>query len=186
MNDSLVYSRARRPEIGKLGLDPFALQHIECRHRLAASLVGDRALDNRPVHPACDALVRIVGHVLKPPINHRFERVELLLGPLLCRIPAPFLLPVSRAPAARTASPRIPVPAARFSSTSLARPRIPWPPLSRAGIPRLLSWPHLAGAAVVRSTDPASADGRRVAPRCRLAARFAIALPFAAGLRTRK
>src|SRR6516165_10101907 len=88
MSDGFVYRCARRAEIRKLRLDTFALQHVDRRHRLAALLVGNSALDNRPVDAASRVLIGLVGHILKTPIDYRFERVKLLLGLSRCRLPA--------------------------------------------------------------------------------------------------
>src|ERR1700757_3457759 len=105
MNDSFVHRGARRAEIGKLRLYAFALQHVGRRHRLAALLVGDSALDNCPMDAARGGLIRLVGHILKTPIHHRFERVELLLGLFRRRVPTSSRLSTSRVPAVRTAAP---------------------------------------------------------------------------------
>src|SRR5215469_7716975 len=88
MNDGLVYRRASRAEIGILRLDTFTLQHVDRRHRLAALLVGNSALDNRPMDAASRVLIGLVGHILKTPIDDGFERVKLLLGLSLCRLTA--------------------------------------------------------------------------------------------------
>src|SRR5580658_1020639 len=79
MDDLLVDGVARRTERRELAVRAVALHHIAVRHRLAADLVGDGALDDRPVDPARAALLL---DVLEAPIDHRVERIELALDPL--------------------------------------------------------------------------------------------------------
>jgi len=115
MDDRLVGGSAGGAKIGKLGLGAFALQHIGCRHRLAAFLVGDGALDDRPMHPPGPAVLGLVGDILEPSIDRRFERIELLLDPSRRRVAAAAALAVPRA--ARTSAARTAVVAiAAFSA----------------------------------------------------------------------
>src|SRR4029077_18836193 len=57
VDDGLVDRAAGSAEIGKLAVGAVALQHIDRRNRLAADLVGGRALDDRPMHPAGPGLL---------------------------------------------------------------------------------------------------------------------------------
>ena len=150
MNDGLVGGGAGGAEIGKFRFRPFALQHIGRRHRLAAFLVGDRALDDRPVNAPAAAVFGLVGNILETTVDHRFERVELLLDPPRPGIAAPAALAVSgtaRASAARTAIDAI-------ATRGAARVAITRPP-ARSAILRLADGlrlrvvrSFLAGAAV--------------------------------------
>jgi hypothetical protein len=71
MHDGLVYRSPRRAEIGELGLGALSLQDIGRRHCFAALLVGDRALDDRPVDATGRTLIGSVGNILKTAIDYR-------------------------------------------------------------------------------------------------------------------
>src|ERR1700745_1269270 len=86
MNNGFVRRRPSSAETGKLGVDAIALQNIGGRNRLAALLVGHRALDDRPVDATCEVVRGRVDHILKTAIDNRFERVEPLLRLLPRRI----------------------------------------------------------------------------------------------------
>jgi hypothetical protein len=61
------------------------LQHIILRHRLASDLVGDRALDDRPVDAARAGLLL---DILEAAIDDRIDVVELALDALGAVVPA--------------------------------------------------------------------------------------------------
>lgn len=78
MHDLFVDRVPRRAERGEFAVRPVALQHITLRHRLTADLIGDCALDDRPVHPARAGLLL---DILEAAVDHRIERIELALDP---------------------------------------------------------------------------------------------------------
>ena len=79
MNNGLVRRRPRSAEAGEFGVYAVALQNIGGRYRLAALLVGHRALDDRPVDATGEIVLGGVDQILKTAIDDRFERVEAWL-----------------------------------------------------------------------------------------------------------
>src|SRR6516165_2754907 len=79
MNNGLVRRRPRSAETGEFGVYAVALQNIGGRYRLAALLVGHRALDDRPVDATGEIVLGCIDQILKTAIDDRFERVEAWL-----------------------------------------------------------------------------------------------------------
>src|SRR5262249_25662123 len=82
-------------------------------------LVGDRALDDRPVDALARLSFALSGNVVKAPIDDRFEHIEPRLRPLLRRLAAtPSPCVAGAAGTAGASDPRV-----RAAATFLARPR---------------------------------------------------------------
>jgi hypothetical protein len=84
MNDSLIHRRPRRAEIGEFRLGAIALQDVLRRNRFRRALIGDRALDDRPIDAPRSAFRRRFafgrrrgGDILEAAIDDRLERVKL-------------------------------------------------------------------------------------------------------------
>jgi len=106
MNNGLVRSGPRSAETGEFGVDAVAPQNIGGRYRLAALLVGHRALDDRPVDATGEVVLDRINHILEATIDNRFERVEPLLRFLPRRLlvsSLPSIVTARRALAACTA-----------------------------------------------------------------------------------
>ena len=197
MNDGLVNRRPSCAKAGEFGVDAVALQHINRRHCLAALLIGDRPLDDRPVDAAGGALIGLIGNVLETPIDDQFECIELLFGRFSGRLSISALLSTSQPFNGRSSTPGALARTPRFPGICPARRRASGALLSRSG-PRQLSlwgrrlaggpvpWPNARRApryavVVARwcpggrfSPAPAFADEDRVGPcfaRCPVARR---------------
>ena len=98
MNNSFIYRVARRAEAGEFAVDAVALQDIALRHRFAADLVGDGALDDRPVDPARAGLLL---DIFETAIDDRIEGVQLAFDPLGTAVAATASFPAVAPTAAR-------------------------------------------------------------------------------------
>ena len=101
MDDGLVDRRARRAEIGKFRLRAVALQDVLRRNRLCGALIGDGALDDRPIDATRPAFRRFAfgrrrrRDILEAAIDHRLEGIKLRR-----RLVAPAIAPAAIAVAA--------------------------------------------------------------------------------------
>jgi len=98
VNDRLVDGTAGRAEARKFGVVAVALQDVAHRHRRASDLIGDGALDDRPVHPAGFAFTFALD-ILEPAVDDGIHRIKLALDPPLRRISAA-AAPITAAPIA--------------------------------------------------------------------------------------
>src|SRR6516162_3764563 len=94
MNNGLVRRGPRGAETGKFAIDAIAPKNIGGRYRLAAPLVGHRALDDRPVDAPSKVVFGCVDYIIETAIDNRFESVEPRLGPLARRVAVSSLPPV--------------------------------------------------------------------------------------------
>src|SRR6516165_1988418 len=134
MDNGFVRRRPCGAETGEFGVDTVALEHIGGRYRLAAFLVGNRALDDRPVDAPGEIVLGRVDDILKAAIDNRFERVEPRLRSLPRRIaasPRPSIVTAGWALAACTAvrgrpvvTRRSPIRRRFIAVTAIARPSV--------------------------------------------------------------
>src|SRR4051794_13969616 len=150
VDDRLVDGAAGRTEGRKLGIGALALHHIDGRDRLAADLVGGRALDDRPVH--APGLAALLLDILEAAIDDRVDRVKLSLDKPLRRCP-----PVAAIPAS------VPLASVPLASVSLAT--VPWPPatLGAAVAPAALAGHPALGLALLRRGARSGRIGRSAA-----------------------
>ena len=145
MNDSLIHRRPRRPEIGEFHLRAIALQDVLRGNRFCRALIGNRALDDRPIDAPRSALCRRFafgrrrrGDVLEAAIDDRFERVKLRR-----RLVAPIAATTTIAIAAFTEG--LPTLAASRSAIAI-------PPLAFATLAPSLSIASLSVASLTLAT----------------------------------
>jgi hypothetical protein len=158
MDDGLVRSRPRGAETREFGVDTVALEHIGGRYRLAAFVVGYRALDDRPVDAPGEIVLGSVDDILKAAIDNRFERVEPRLGFLLRRVTVssrPPIIAAGWALAARTAIREAPVIACL---RPLRRPFVAVTPIARPSALRASIRP----GSILRRPGPAAVGGSTI------------------------
>src|SRR5256885_832092 len=136
MDDRLVNRAPGGAEIGELRVAAVALQQITRRDRLPADLIGRRALEDCPVHPA---RLAFFFDIIETAVNNRVERIELGRGPAVgcpaaaSRRPAATALTLSATPlAAAILSPGAvpPIALTAFVRTRAAGARLAGPCLA--------------------------------------------------------
>ncbi|MFZ2003683.1 MAG: hypothetical protein WAV02_01245, partial [Stellaceae bacterium] len=131
VDNGFVHRISGGAETGELAVDAVALQHIALRHRLAADLVGDGALDDRPVNAARAGLFL---DILEATIDDRIVAIELALDffRAVAAAPATSVTTVASVSATVRAITPIVAPAAlSVSSAIVARVVARFPPTSR-------------------------------------------------------
>ena len=124
-------------EARELALGAVALQHVGSRDRLAADLVGDGALDDRPVDAPLTALVL---DILEPAVDDRVDVVELALRRPPRIVAAAPVAPVTPAGVAVSPVPLWPAAIPPVLAVARARPGLTWrgatPGLARSALSR--------------------------------------------------
>jgi hypothetical protein len=87
MINALIDGRARGTQMRKLCVDTIALYHVDRRKRPRCALIGGCALEDGPVDTPGRALRRGIRHILKAPIDDRFEPINLRLRLLAGIVP---------------------------------------------------------------------------------------------------
>src|SRR6516165_1371219 len=158
MDNGFVRGGTRGAKTWEFGVDTVALEHIGGRYRLAAFLVGHRALDDRPVDAPGEIVLGGVDDILKAAIDDRFERVEPRLGFLPRHVTVcsrPSIITARWALAACTAVSGTPIIRYR---RSLRRPLAAVAAIARPSVLRASVRPR----SVLRSPCPAAARGRTI------------------------
>jgi hypothetical protein len=184
MNDGLVHRRACCAEIGEFRFRAVALQDVLRRNGFRRTLIGDRALDDRPIdapRPPVRGGFTFRGRrrrdILEAAIDDRFERIKLRRGFVASTV-APSTIAV--APFAEGLA-ALAAPWSALTIAPLAIARLPFPALSPVlRVAVLIVQPHALAALpiAVASIAPALI---RTAPLARAAlATLLLSLPLLA------